>query len=77
LLDFNPDYIKIDGSLIKNVFNDTKKLKILRIIVDFARNLDSKIIAEFVEDQNIQSVMEMLSIDYSQGYHFSKPIDSL
>jgi len=42
-------------------------------IVKFAKALDVKCIAEFVEDEAIYEAVKELGIEYSQGYYFSKP----
>lgn len=73
LMYLNPDYIKVDWSLIKDIHNDEKKQKILRLIKRLAEINDSKIIAEFVENEKIQNVLDILWIEYSQWYLFSKP----
>ena len=67
------DYIKIDGSLIKNINNDTDHLLTVESILFFARRKGIKTIAEFVEDEAIFSTLVDLDVDYSQGYLFSTP----
>ena len=42
-------------------------------IVNFAKDLNIKTIAEFVENESIFNKVKELGIDYSQGYYFSKP----
>ena len=66
------DFIKIDGKYIKNITNE-KHYKIAKAITDFAHSLGIEVIAEFVENEEIQKIIEELGIDYSQGYYFSKP----
>jgi len=73
LAKLEPDYLKIDGSLIKNIKN-TKEFDVVKTIIDFARMYGIKTIAEFVENEEIFILVKELGIDYSQGYYFGKPV---
>ena len=73
LLDYNPDILKIDGSLIKNIEHDRFCRNIVETIVTFAKKQGIKTIAEFVENENIYNILTKIGIDYSQGYFFGKP----
>lgn len=72
LLDISVDFIKIDGNFIRNIVSDENSMKITKSIVDFAKNIGAKTIAEFVENEAIQKIVKDLGIDYSQGYYFSE-----
>ncbi|SJZ55392.1 bifunctional diguanylate cyclase/phosphodiesterase [Anaerorhabdus furcosa] len=69
-----PDYIKIDGSIVKNIQRDELCKKVLENIVFLGKQLNVEIIAEFVEDLIIQEEVIKHKIQYSQGYCFSKPV---
>ena len=69
------DYIKIDGSLIKNMLKDKNSMVVVETIVDFASKLEIKTVAEFVESKEIADVVNNMGIDYSQGYYFSEPLE--
>jgi diguanylate cyclase (GGDEF)-like protein len=73
LIKLNVDYIKIDGSLIQQIDTDKEKQNIVSTIVDFAKKMDIKTIAEFVENKRVFETVKELGIDYSQGYYFGKP----
>lgn len=73
LLDFEPDILKIDGSLIKNIVDDKYSRDVVQSIVDFAKKQNIETIAEFVENEDIFNILTELGIDYSQGYYFGKP----
>lgn len=75
LLKMNVDYLKIDASLIKNVAHDENSYKIVKTIIEFAKNLNLKTIAEYVESEEIFQITKDLGANYSQGYHFSAPIE--
>jgi diguanylate cyclase (GGDEF)-like protein/PAS domain S-box-containing protein len=67
------DFVKIDGEFVeKSPVNFTDRL-ILSSIVDIARGLGKKTIAEFVASPDIQQVCIDQGVDYLQGYHVGRP----
>jgi EAL domain-containing protein (putative c-di-GMP-specific phosphodiesterase class I) len=66
------DYIKIDGSFIKNIINNRLDYTIVESIVKIAEILAIKTIAEFVKNQQIREQVAAMGIDYVQGYGVSK-----
>jgi diguanylate cyclase (GGDEF) domain len=77
LMKLNVDYIKIDGSIIKNVYKDKSAEMVTKTIVAFANALGIETIAEFVADEEIYNKIKDLNIDYSQGYYFSEPKETI
>jgi len=73
LLKFEPDILKIDGSIIRNILNDEYSKNIVETIVTFAKRQKIKTIAEYVETKEIFEYLNDLGVDYSQGYYFGKP----
>ena len=73
LIKLDPDGIKIDGSLIKNILTDKSSKIIVKTIVLFAKEMNIKTIAEFVENKEIFEKLKELGVDYFQGYYFSPP----
>jgi EAL domain-containing protein (putative c-di-GMP-specific phosphodiesterase class I) len=73
ILNLNVDYIKIDGSLIKKIDEDIY-LNLIKSIVQFCKQQEILIIAEFVSDLKILRYVKAIGIDYSQGYHIGKPV---
>ncbi|MEA3314324.1 MAG: EAL domain-containing protein [Campylobacterota bacterium] len=73
LMKLKADYIKIDGSMIKDIDKNKDAQLVVTTIVDFARKMGMKTIGEFIENESIQNKVKELGIDYSQGYYFSKP----
>lgn len=73
VLDIKPDYLKIDGSLIKNIHKDENSLALVKAIVEFSKKLNIKLIAEFVHNKEVFDVVKDLGIDEFQGYYFGKP----
>jgi PAS domain S-box-containing protein len=75
LLDYQPDILKIDGSLIKNIENDKFLFGVVKSILTFAKEEKIKTVAEYVENESIYNILCQLGVDYSQGYYFGKPED--
>lgn len=77
LLEFSPDYLKIDGSFIKNILSDKNSLIIVEAVVLLCKKSNIKVIAEFVHSKEVQAKIEELGVDYSQGYYFGEPKEEL
>ncbi|MGM0519527.1 MAG: EAL domain-containing protein [Campylobacterota bacterium] len=73
LLNFEPDILKIDGSLVKNIVHDEYSRNIVETIVNFAKKQNIVTVAEYVENEEIFNILNDLGVDYSQGYYFGKP----
>ena len=67
------DYLKIDGSLIKNLPNNSKTQILVGSLKFLCDNLGIQTIAEYVEDEEVLKYVQSIGIDYSQGYHIGKP----
>ena len=74
LLDYQPDILKIDGSLVKNIQTDKFSLNIIETVIEFAKKQKLQIVAEYVENEDIFIILKELGVDFSQGYYFGKPI---
>jgi len=68
-----PDFLKIDGSLIKDIATIQDNESIVRTITNLAHGLGMKVIAEYISTPEIQRKIAKLWIDYSQGFLFSEP----
>jgi len=73
VLTYNPDYIKIDGTLVKDIEKNDISRNLVETIVFFCKKQGIETIAEYVENENIFNILCSLGVDYSQGYHFGKP----
>lgn len=69
----NIDIIKIDGSLIKDIHIDKNIQITVSTIVNFAKALNIKTVAEYVHNKEVYECVKNLGIDYSQGYYLHKP----
>jgi len=73
VLKLDIDYIKIDGSLIKNIDTNKENEIVTKTIIAFAKELGVKTIAEFVSSEAIFDKVKLMGIDYAQGYYIGKP----
>ena len=67
------DYLKIDGSFIKNIANDPVDYATVECFNHISQIMNIKTIAEFVEDDVILQNLKQIGIDYAQGYEIEKP----
>jgi diguanylate cyclase (GGDEF)-like protein/PAS domain S-box-containing protein len=67
------DYVKIDGSFIRQLAKHKEDQVLVQAIAEISRISGKQTIAEFVEDQAILDLIETYGIDYAQGYHIAKP----
>ena len=77
LLDYQPDILKIDGSLVRNIAYNSYSRSVVKTIVMFAKEQNIELVAEFVENKEIYDVLCGLGVEYSQGYYFGKPTPML
>jgi len=67
------DFLKIDGSFVKDMNTDPMNRAIVEAINQVGHTLSIRTIAEFVENQEIADMLQSIGVDFGQGYHFSKP----
>ena len=77
LQQLDANYIKIDGSLVKNIATNPHDLNIIDSIVTYAKTIGAKTIAEFVADEMIFTLLEKAGVDYAQGYYIAPPSSKL
>ena len=70
------DFLKIDGSFIRELTTDSASHAMVKAIIQMARDLNIKTVAEGVETRSVLSVLRPLGIDYVQGYgiHLPSPL---
>ncbi len=73
IMELEPEYLKIDGSLIKDIQSDKKSLIMVKSIIQFAKELGIKIVAEYIANEDIFKILYELGADEFQGFYFSKP----
>ena len=67
------DYLKIDGSFVRNIVNDPIDLAMVRSINDIGHVMGKMTIAEFVESEEILELLREVGVNYAQGYAISAP----
>ncbi|MCL6638479.1 MAG: EAL domain-containing protein, partial [Firmicutes bacterium] len=73
LRDLPVDYLKIDGSYVKNLDADPTHFALVRAMNTVAHTLGKKTVAEYVENEKILNILRDLDIDCGQGYHLGRP----
>lgn len=73
ILRLNIDYLKIDGSLIKNIDTEEKHAIVVETIIDFAKKIDVQTIAEYVCNEAVYNKCKAIGIDFAQGFYVGKP----
>jgi len=77
IVDIEPNYIKIDGSIIRKILNDEKSYNLLEHINTFAHSFGIKTVAEFIDSKELFNEINHIGIDFSQGYYFGEPKPTL
>ncbi|MDD3344115.1 MAG: bifunctional diguanylate cyclase/phosphodiesterase [Sulfurospirillaceae bacterium] len=73
IFELSPDFIKIDGSLIKNIHTEKRSYELVKAIVFFSKELGIKTVAEFVHSKEVFEIAYNLGVDEFQGYYFGEP----
>lgn len=73
LLNYTPEYIKIDRSLISEIQNDLKKQQLVSSVIDFAHDNNILTLAEGVETSSEMKTVIRMGIDLIQGFYTSTP----
>ena len=73
LRDLPVDYLKIDGSFIRNLLDDPVHLAMVRSINDIGHVMGKQTVAEYVQDQATADQLSALGVDYAQGFGIGKP----
>jgi EAL domain-containing protein (putative c-di-GMP-specific phosphodiesterase class I) len=68
------DVLKLDMGFVKSIHENEKDLKMVELIMDIAKYLDLKVVAEGVEHEEQYKLLKDIGVHIIQGYYFSKPI---
>ena len=77
IINIDAEYIKIDGTLIKNIATDKNAKIITEAIISFSRKLGRKTITEYIHNKEVYKIVKDLGADYSQGFYFGMPLPDL
>jgi diguanylate cyclase (GGDEF)-like protein/PAS domain S-box-containing protein len=67
------DYLKIDGSFIRNLAEDTVNQAMVAAMIELSHSLNFRIVAEQVEDQLSLDAVKRMGIDFVQGFVIARP----
>lgn len=68
------DFIKIDGMFIRNLLDEPTDQILVKSMIEVAHNLGKRVIAEYVENQQVADLLNSYQVDFIQGYHLGKPM---
>ena len=70
---FDVDYLKIDGSFVRDLATDNASRLFVRALCDVASGLNKQVVAEWVEDQAVMDILVEMGVQYGQGFLFARP----
>ncbi|WP_407150846.1 putative bifunctional diguanylate cyclase/phosphodiesterase [Bradyrhizobium sp. ORS 86] len=71
------DFIKIDGSFVKEILSSKVDRAMVEMITKTAKIMQKQVVAEFVESVAILDELRQIGVDYVQGYAIGKPVPVL
>jgi EAL domain-containing protein (putative c-di-GMP-specific phosphodiesterase class I) len=74
LRDLPVDILKIDGAFVQNLARSGDDRFLVRSLIDLARHLGVRTVAEWVEDEDTARLLAEWGIDYLQGDHCGPPV---
>ena len=72
LINFPVDYVKIDGSFIRDIIHDPVSRAIVKSITEIGHIMNIKIVAEYVENETTLKMLREMGVDYYQGFLLSR-----
>lgn len=73
LKNFDVDYVKIDGSFVRDIENNVMSSSIVTAVTDIAHKMGIKVVAEWVSSDKVLSMLKKKGVDFGQGYYLGKP----
>lgn len=77
ITDINPDFIKMDINLIRDIDKDGVKYSLMKHLREFCQITNIKIIAVGIETENELNALIDIGVDYGQGYMIQKPQEDI
>lgn len=77
ILRLEPDFIKLDGTLVAGVENDRSQQALAAGLISFAEKIGATIVAEGIENESALAALRALGVEYGQGYFLGRPSDDL
>ncbi|MEF1174905.1 EAL domain-containing protein, partial [Vibrio sinaloensis] len=73
IVQLQPDIIKLDGSLIRQIDHDKKQRKITSQLIRLCQVFEAKTVAEFIHNQAVCEIATEMGVDYLQGFYLGEP----
>lgn len=73
LVSVSPEYVKLDRAIVSNIQAESYKQHLLRSVISFTSNVESKLIAEGIETLDELETLVRLGIRYGQGFFLARP----
>ncbi|MDH5464916.1 MAG: bifunctional diguanylate cyclase/phosphodiesterase [Thiovulaceae bacterium] len=77
LLQMEPDFIKIDGSIIKDIDVSSQSYKLTKLIHEASKSMNIETIAEYIHNEAVHKKALELGIDAFQGYYIGLPAEDV
>lgn len=74
LAELQPEFIKLDMSIVRHVDHDQRKQRLIELLTRFARSTACRVIAEGIETSREAETVRALGVDLMQGYFFGRPV---
>lgn len=68
-----PEFVKLDGSLVRDIDRSTVNQIVVSAVLDLAGKIGQRVIAEAIETPEELAALRALGVDLMQGYYFAKP----
>jgi len=72
LLNLSIDFLKIDGSIIKEIHHNRRAYSLVKTFTLFCKQNNIEVIAEFIDNQDVVDILKSFGVEYGQGFYFSK-----
>lgn len=73
VLNIGADYIKVDGNIVRTIKTEPRCRDFIEFMNSWCQKMGQQLICEYIEDEEIQTIMNKIGVPYSQGYYFSIP----
>jgi len=75
IITLKPEILKIDGSLIKNIDSSAEARTIVKNVINMAKELNTKTVAEYIHNKEVLEIVQELGVDFLQGFYLGEPFD--
>ncbi|MDT8371017.1 MAG: bifunctional diguanylate cyclase/phosphodiesterase [Gammaproteobacteria bacterium] len=71
--EIKPDFVKLDRHFIQDIHSDKQKRQFVQSMVDIAKSIKCKVIAEGIEVREEYLAIQEMGVEFGQGYYFARP----